>query len=377
MAENQLTQEFAKKSAKDQTVPEPSSKPKNADDLKSNREYRSTVFTSYFSIPEHAAKLYEGLAREYDLGEDDLSDQKCGSDAGELPGRKYGSGKSELSEFTEVSPGDIVFTTLDGVLYMARKNDLAFTVKQKILVIGEHQATVNENMPLRVVIYFGRTMERLIPPRAIYRTGRIPIPTPEFYVFYNGKEPRPREQILSLSDSYLVKTDSPMLELKVKVINVNLSAGHPILQECRPLYEYSCFMGCVQDYLKTGENRDEAIRQAIEDCVSRGIMADYLQEHGSEVRNMLFAEFNLDDAKEVWQEEAWEKGRAEGEAKGKAAGKDEKLTELICKKLRKKKDVETIAEELEEDLPKIKDICRIAAPFAPDYDIEKVLKALG
>lgn len=171
-----------------------------------------------------------------------------------------------------------------------------------------------------------------------------------------------------------------MLELKVKVINVNLSAGHPILQECRPLYEYSCFMGCVQDYLETGENRDEAIRQAIEDCVSRGIMADYLQEHGSEVRNMLFAEFNLDDAKEVWQEEAWEKGRAEGEAKGRAEGeikgRDAKLTELICKKLRKKKDVETIAEELEEDLPKIRDICRIAAPFAPDYDIEKVLKAL-
>ena len=84
---------------------------------------------------------------------------------------------------------------------------------------------------------------------------------------------------------------------------------------------------------------------------------------------MLFTEFNPDDAKEVWQEEAWEKGRVEG--------KNEKLTELICKKLRKRKSAETIAEELEEELPKIRNICRIAAAFAPDYDVEKVLNALG
>ena len=213
----------------------------------------------------------------------------------------------------------------------------------------------------------------MVPPRAIYRNSRISLPTPEFYVFYNGKEPQPREQILSLSDSYLEKTDSPMLELKVKVINVNLSAGHPILEECRPLYEYSWFMRCVREHLDGGENRDEAIRQAIEEGVRQGIMAEYLQQHGSEVRNMLFTEFNLDDAREVWQEEAWEKGKTAGMA----VGRNEKLTELICKKLRKNKNAETIAEELEEELPKVRNICRIAAAFAPDYDVEKVLNALG
>ena len=320
-----------------------SCEPCGIQDFRSNREYKSTVFTSYFSIPEHAEKLYEGLDQEL-----------------------------RLKAHAEIKPEDIVFETLDGVLYMARKNDLAFTVRKKILVIGEHQSSVNENMPLRGAIYYGRTMEKLVPSRAIYRKKRISIPTPEFYIFYNGKEPQPLEQILSLSDSYLEKTDSPMLELKVKVINVNLSAGHPILKKCRPLYEYSWFMWQVREYLENGEDRDAAIRQAMEDCVRQGIMTDYIQKHGSEVRNMLFTEFNLDDAKEVWEEEAREEGRIQG----KAEGKEEKLAEQICRKLRKQKNPETIAEELEEELPLVQDICRKAAIFAPDYDVRKVLQAL-
>ena len=33
-------------------------------------------------------------------------------------------------------------------------------------------------MPLRDAIYYGRTMEKLVESRALYRTGRIQIPTP-------------------------------------------------------------------------------------------------------------------------------------------------------------------------------------------------------
>lgn len=142
-----------------------------------NREVKSSAFTAYFSQPENAAKLFSAL------------------------------------EGIEVSPEDIVFTTLYDVLFMARKNDLSFTAKNKILVISEHQSTINENMPLRNAIYYGRTMEKLIPAKALYRKKRIPIPTPQFFVFYNGKEKLPQETILKLSDAYLEKSDSPMLEL--------------------------------------------------------------------------------------------------------------------------------------------------------------------
>lgn len=92
----------------------------------SNREVKSSAFTTYFSDPKNAAQLYSAL------------------------------------EGVEVAPEDIHFTTLEGVLFVARKNDMAFTVKNRVLVISEHQSTVNNNMPLRDIIYYGRTMEKLI-----------------------------------------------------------------------------------------------------------------------------------------------------------------------------------------------------------------------
>ena len=113
-----------------------------------NREVKSSAFPTLFGTPENAAKLY-----------------------------------AALDEQESVSPEDIVFQTLSGVLFMARKNDLAFTAKNKVLVISEHQSTLNANMPLRDAIYYGRTMEKMIEPKALYRTSQIPIPTPEFFVF--------------------------------------------------------------------------------------------------------------------------------------------------------------------------------------------------
>lgn len=278
------------------------------------------------------------------------------------------AGAPKKADLESVAPEDIEFATLEGVLYLARKNDLAFTVRKRVLVIGEHQSTINQNMPLRSAIYYGRTMERLVDPRSMYRSRRVGIPTPEFYVFYNGSEDQPLEQTLYLSDSYLEKTDGPMLELKVKVININLPECHPLLSLCRPLYEYSWFIWKVKEYLERGRNRDEAIGAAMEDCVGQGIMTEFIRKHGSEVRNMLFGEFVLEDAKEVWEEEAREEGRVEGA--------DYLLVQLVSKKLRRGKSAEVIADDLETEPGKIRKICGAAEAFAPDYDPEAIFAAM-
>ena len=103
-----------------------------------------------------------------------------------------------------------------------------------------------------------------------------------------------------------------MLDLTVKVININFPENHPILERCRPLYEYSWFIQRIKDCQKAGRNRDEAIVQAIKDCLEAGMMADFLAEHGSEAVNMLYTEFNMEDALEVRFEEGVEKGIEKG-----------------------------------------------------------------
>lgn len=224
------------------------------------------------------------------------------------------------------------------LLFMARKNDMAFQVKDKVLVISEHQSTINANMPLRDAIYYGRTMEKLINPKALYKASLIQIPTPEFFVFYNGKEKFPAEKTLKLSDAYLEQSDSPMLELTVKVININLPVNHPILQKCRPLYEYSWFIQKIREYQEMGMILSEAITHAMGDCEKEGILAEFLRENGSEAVNMLFTEFNMEDALDVRYDE------------GKQTGAKQKAEEIATRMLREGKltteEISVYVEEL-------------------------------
>ena len=67
---------------------------------------------------------------------------------------------------------------------------------------------------------------------------------------------------------------------------------------------------------------------------------------------------------------------ADAKAKIKDEGKEEKLISQICRKLRRGKSVTQIADELEEDEIRVQSICDTAAEFAPDYDEDKVIKAV-
>ena len=121
---------------------------------------------------------------------------------------------------------------MDNVLYMNFKNDFSFRTGGKVIVMGEHQSTINKNMPLRNLMYIGRAYEQLVPGRQSYKRGIVKLPKPEFYTFYNGKDPMEKERVLKLSDAYKVREGDPMLELVVRVININPKAGHELLEKC-------------------------------------------------------------------------------------------------------------------------------------------------
>ena len=206
---------------------------------------------------------------------------------------------------------------VDNTIYMNFQNDISFDAGGKVIVFGEHQSTVNENMPLRSLLYIGRAYERLVPPRSRYKKKIVSLPTPEFYTFYNGKEKWEKEKELRLSDAYIVKDGEPSLELKVKVINIRPEEHHEILEKCQVLKEYSQFMEIVQNYQISGE--EEPYKKAIKECIEKGILADYLMRKGSEVVNMLLDEYDYETDIEVQREEAREEGR--------------KMSALLCKTL--------------------------------------------
>ena len=98
------------------------------------------------------------------------------------------------------------------------------------------------------------------------------------------------------------------MELKVKVININTEKAHELLSKCDILREYSIFVETIRKYKK----EKDAIKRAIYECIEKGILSEYLKRKGSEVRNMLMAEYSYEKDIQIKQEEA----RLEGEKRG-------------------------------------------------------------
>ena len=205
---------------------------------------------------------------------------------------------------------------IDDVLYKNFKNDISCEVNGLVLVFGEHQSTINRNMPLRCLMYVGRAYEQLVDSKARYRMTLVKIPTPEFYVFYNGEKEQPLEQVLTLSDAFMNPVGENSVELKVKVININSDKAHEVLDKCGILKEYSQFISTVRKY----SEEERAIKKAIKECIEKGILADYLKRKGSEVENMLIAEYSYEEDMQVKQEEARQEGIWQGRREGRQEG---------------------------------------------------------
>ena len=119
-------------------------------------------------------------------------------------------------------------------------------------------------------------------------------------------------------------------------------------------------------------------------------LLQYMKETRLDNPNISVKDKRLTELDEIVQEvkesEEWEtvsmsiysrgiqKGKEEGISIGESRGGSRKLIELICKKLKKNKSVECIAEELEESPENIQQICTIAAAYAPDYDCDKICR---
>jgi hypothetical protein len=107
------------------------------------------------------------------------------------------------------------------------------------------------------------------------------------------------------------------LELVVRVYNINSGHNGEMLERCETLKGYSVFVDKVRGYEGKGRARDEAIGLAVKDCIAQGILKEFLERHGAEVVNMLFTEWNWDDAFAVQREEGREEGWEEGLERGK------------------------------------------------------------
>ena len=269
--------------------------------------------------------------------------------------------------YTDVNALEIV--TLENAIYMNVKNDVACVV-DFTMNLYEQQSTVNPNMPLRDLFYVAREYQAMVNQKSLYASKLVKIPTPYFVVFYNGVEKQPERRILNLSDAFEVPVVEPALELKVLQLNINSGYNEALKDKCPLLGEYVEYTERVRRYAREAKLND-AVERAVKECISEGILADFLRKNRAEAISVSIFEYNEELELELFKQAEREEGIEIGEKLGRKAV----LVELICKKLAKGKSQEEIAEELEEEVGTITGICAVAKDCG--MDVEKICEALG
>ena len=268
-----------------------------------NRKYKDTVFRMLFTDRDNLLSLYNAVN-----------------------GSSY------------EDPNALEIVTLENAIYMGMKNDLAFIVDTG-LFLYEHQSTYNPNMPLRDLFYIAGEYQKLVDHRSLYASTLQKIPAPSFLVFYNGSERKEDSWVSYLSESYENLTGEPNLELKVITLNINEGHNSQLMEQCQILREYAQYVAKVREYARRKE-LDEAVEQAVNDCIQSGILAEFLRKNKSEVIAMSIFEYDKEEEERKLREAEYEAGVEAG--KKETAGVMNKMkfpVEKIAEVLQVDKDV--------------------------------------
>ena len=253
--------------------------------MKYDRNYKSSIFAMLYEKKENIMDLYNGIY-----------DEKC------------------------TDPEEITVNTLtdeDGVesgIFARFRNDLSF-IFGAYLNLFEHQSTINNNIPVRMLIYVSELINKMVPRKQLYKETAVKIPSPRFMVFYNGIKDGPLEMELKLSNQYSTEQINPDLELKVIVYNINTQKGSILLEKSRTLKEYMIFVDRARDALVNAKDelqKRQALERVIDKCIEDGILSELLKERREEI--IVTSILNYDQAahEQALVEDGYEAGREEG-----------------------------------------------------------------
>lgn len=211
------------------------------------------------------------------------------------------------SDYTDASELQVV--TLENAIYLSMKNDMAYVLHDE-LFLYEQQSTKNANMPLRCLFYASDTYSVLVKDKNLYGTKMLPLPSPTFVVFYNGKQKMDEEGELRLSDAFVKKQEIPNLEVIVKVKNINMGNSRELFEKCRSMRDYMIFVDKVRRYSQE-QPLEDAVERTIRECMEEDVMADFLKRNRAEVVKMCLYEYDEERQREFDREEGREEGRQE------------------------------------------------------------------
>lgn len=214
------------------------------EERKTRWDTKNTVFLDLFSIPKYRLQMFQTLH----------------------------------PEMTDVTEDDIKPVTLSPVMTNSQYNDLAFIVRDKLIIFVEAQSTWTINILVRMLLYLAGTYNNYIQDNAlnVYTSTQIVIPEPEFYVIYTGRR-KIREDTISLRADFWNNPDAK-LDLQAKILH----------SESRDdiIGQYIIFTHVLDEQINIHGRKKIAIEETIRICQNRKVLKEYLETQKKEVITM-------------------------------------------------------------------------------------------
>ena len=221
------------------------------------------------------------------------------------------------------NPEDIEFATIEDVLYMGMKDDIAFLITD-MLNIYEQQSTFNPNMPMRYLIYLGMIYSKYTENHKhkinLYSTRQQRFPLPKLVCFYNGSADMEDRQELYLREAFDTSKGEPDVDVKVTMININYGRNTGLLQSCQVLQEYSWFIDRIRSNQEKTEDLEEAVEMTINEMPDKSLIKPFILANKAEVKRMCITEYDEAQTMMMFKEEGLAQGRSEGLAQGRSEG---------------------------------------------------------
>jgi len=178
-------------------------------------------------------------------------------------------------ELEDIEPFDLDSELAHRIL----RNDVSFIIKgNRLIILIEHQSTINPNMALRLLLYYMEMVQLWIKLNELNLHGSVKVedlPTPEFYVVYNGKAPLP-ETI----STFKLECACLKIDVSVNIIDIHYDK---LDNKCttNALAGYAFFYQVFDDCIRRGMPAEAAFTKAREECISQNYLKGFIEKEDS------------------------------------------------------------------------------------------------
>ena len=260
------------------------------------RDIKASVFTDLFSQPKYALLLYKTLHPE------DLTAKES----------------------------DVRIVTIDNVLTDNLYNDLGFMVRDKLLVLAEHQTKWTVNILPRIFLYLAHTWQEFFKTfhYDLHSVAKVFIPRAELYMIYTGSR-KNRPKRISLNEEFWGDEDYSV-DLRVNV----LYGG----KKSDIVSQYVEFTHVCDEQIELYGRTEKAIQEIFRICRERDILTDYLNSREKEIIKIMSKLFSAQEVQDAFLYRLEQENKAKlNEAVNKAVNKTklEAATEFATKMIAK------------------------------------------